>query len=168
MSFDRLPALEAQPTTTRGTGYSDSPEFDSLTTKLSSQLFTLTSSISRLNRELSLVGTKRDSESLRERVKKLLDETREGFKAVGEGVKRVQNWEDVSVSFLPYSIEDLRMVISRRREALNDEHSLRNVTSRRSSLAEWLLPLRIFRQFNASLLKRLDNMSPQHARHKIK
>lgn len=99
MSFDRLPSLEAQPTTTRGSGYSDSPEFDSLTTKLSSQLFTLTGNISRLSRELSLVGTKRDSESLRERVKKLLDETREGFKAVGEGVKRVQNWEDVSVSF---------------------------------------------------------------------
>lgn len=100
MSFDRLPSLEAQPTTARGAGYSDSPEFDSLTAKLSSQLFTLTSNISRLNRELSLVGTKRDSENLRERVKKLLDETREGFKAVGEGVKRVQNWEDVSVSFV--------------------------------------------------------------------
>lgn len=101
MSFDRLPSLEAQPTTARGSGYSDSPEFDSLTNKLSSQLFTLTSNISRLNRELSLVGTKRDSESLRERVKKLLDETREGFKAVGEGVKRVQNWQDVSVSLPP-------------------------------------------------------------------
>lgn len=102
MSFDRLPSLEAQSTTTRGSGYSDSPEFDSLTTKLSSQIFTLTSNISRLNRELGLVGTKRDSENLRERVKKLLDETREGFKAVGEGVKRVQSWENVSVSFSPY------------------------------------------------------------------
>lgn len=99
MSFDRLPSLEAQPTTSRSTGYSDSPEFDRLATQLSSKLFTLTSNISRLSRELSLVGTKRDSESLRERVKKLLDETREGFKAVGEGVKKIQNWEDVSVGF---------------------------------------------------------------------
>lgn len=107
MSFDRLPSLEAQPTTTRGSGYSDSPEFDSLTTGLSSQLFTLTGNISRLSRELSLVGTKRDSESLRERVKKLLDETREGFKAVGEGVKRVQNWEDVSVSLLPHLAQQI-------------------------------------------------------------
>ncbi|KAH0613288.1 uncharacterized protein H6S33_009668 [Morchella sextelata] len=98
MSFDRLPSLEAQPTTSRSTGYSDSPEFDRLTTQLSSKLFKLTSNISTLNRELSLVGTKRDSENLRERVKKLLDETREGFKAVGEGVKRVQNWEDCSPS----------------------------------------------------------------------
>jgi hypothetical protein len=57
-----------------------------------------------LNRELSLVGTKRDSENLRERVKKLLDETREGFKAVGEGVKRVQNWEDCSVSYTIISL----------------------------------------------------------------
>jgi len=98
MSFDRLPSLEAQPTTSRATGYSDSPEFDRLTTQLSSQLFTLTSDISNLNRELSLVGTKRDSEALRERVKKLLNETRAGFKSVGEGVKKVQDWPDVSPS----------------------------------------------------------------------
>ncbi|KAG0136538.1 t-SNARE [Tuber indicum] len=98
MSFDRLPSLEAQPTTSRATGYSDSPEFDRLTTQLSSQLFTLTSNISNLNRELSLVGTKRDSEALRERVKKLLNETRAGFKSVGEGVKKVQDWPDVSPS----------------------------------------------------------------------
>ena len=44
------------------------------------------------------MGTKRDSEALRERVKKLLNETRAGFKSVGEGVKRVQDWPDVSVS----------------------------------------------------------------------
>ncbi|PWW78692.1 t-SNARE [Tuber magnatum] len=98
MSFDRLPSLEAQPTTSRATGYSDSPEFDRLTTQLSSQLFTLTSNISSLNRELSLVGTKRDSEGLRERVRKLLNETRAGFKSVGEGVKKVQDWPDVSPS----------------------------------------------------------------------
>ncbi|PUU75854.1 t-SNARE [Tuber borchii] len=98
MSFDRLPSLEAQPTTSHATGYSDSPEFDRLTTQLSSQLFTLTSNISNLSRELSLVGTKRDSEALRERVKKLLNETRAGFKSVGEGVKKVQDWPDVSPS----------------------------------------------------------------------
>ena len=44
------------------------------------------------------MGTKRDSEALRERVKKLLNETRVGFKSVGEGVKKVQDWPDVSVS----------------------------------------------------------------------
>lgn len=44
------------------------------------------------------MGTKRDSEALRERVKKLLNETRAGFKSVGEGVKKVQDWPDVSPS----------------------------------------------------------------------
>lgn len=46
------------------------------------------------------MGTKRDSEALRERVKNLLNETRAGFKSVGEGVKKVQDWPDVSVSTL--------------------------------------------------------------------
>ncbi|KAI9856021.1 MAG: hypothetical protein M1824_005718 [Vezdaea acicularis] len=99
MSFDRLPALESQPTTLRrgeDPQYADDPEFQSLTTKLSAQLFQLTSNISRLSNQVALLGTKRDTERVRERVHDLLEETKDGFKDVGEGIKRVQAWEDVS------------------------------------------------------------------------
>ncbi|KAI5849858.1 t-SNARE [Tricharina praecox] len=96
MSFDRLPSLESQPTTSRSTGYSDSPEFTALTTSLSSRLFTLTSNITQLNRQLSLVGTKKDSDVVRERVTRLLDETRTGFRDISDGVKRAKAWPDAS------------------------------------------------------------------------
>ncbi|KAF3936479.1 Syntaxin-22 [Dactylella cylindrospora] len=96
MSFARLPSLEAQPTTSRETGYSDDPEFHRLTQSLSSRLFNLTSNITKANHILSLLGTKKDSQDTRDRLKKLLDETREGFKEIGEGVKKVQLWENVS------------------------------------------------------------------------
>lgn len=104
MSFDRLPALESQPTTLRrgeDPQYADDPEFQSLTTKLSAQLFQLTSNISRLSNQVALLGTKRDTERVRERVHDLLEETKDGFKDVGEGIKRVQAWEDVSVCTNP-------------------------------------------------------------------
>jgi phenylalanyl-tRNA synthetase alpha subunit len=103
MSFDRLPSLEAQPTTTRRRDdpqYRDDPEFSQLTETLSTRLFELTSNISRLSQQISLLGTKRDTERVRERVHDLLEETKEGFKEVGEGVKRVQAWEDLNVSHL--------------------------------------------------------------------
>ena len=102
MSFDRLPSLEAQPTTVRrgdDPHYSDDPDFQKLSESLSNQLFTLTSNISRLSNQLALLGTKRDTERVRERVHDLLEESRDGFKEVAEGIKRIQTWEDVSVSF---------------------------------------------------------------------
>jgi syntaxin 7 len=101
MSFDRLSSLEAQPTTLRREDdpqYQDDPEFQRLTESLSNQLFTLTSNISRLSNQIALLGTKRDTERVRERVHDLLEETRAGFKEVGDGIKKVQTWEDVSVS----------------------------------------------------------------------
>lgn len=101
MSFDRLPSLEAQPTTTRRQDdpqYRDDPEFSHLTETLSTRLFELTSNISRLSQQISLLGTKRDTERVRERVHDLLEETKEGFKEVGEGIKRVQTWDDLNVS----------------------------------------------------------------------
>ncbi|KAI9815028.1 MAG: hypothetical protein M1827_002871 [Pycnora praestabilis] len=99
MSFDRLSSLEAQPTTTRreeDPTYSDDPEFDNLAQKLSDQLFSLQSNISRLSNQIALLGTKRDTDRVRERVHDLLEETRDGFKDIGDGVKRVQAWEDVN------------------------------------------------------------------------
>ncbi|KAI9801401.1 MAG: hypothetical protein M1825_003380 [Sarcosagium campestre] len=101
MSFDRLPSLESQPTTLRREDdrhYVDDPDFQSLTQSLSNQLFTLTSNISRLSNQIALLGTKRDTERVRERVHNLLEETRDTFKEVGEGIKRMQAWEDVNKS----------------------------------------------------------------------
>ena len=96
MSFDRLSSLEQQPTTSTSTGYSDDPAFDQLTKQLSSRLFTLTSNITQLNRQLALVGTKKDSETLRDRINQLLTQTRTSFTEVSSGVKKVQTWPDVS------------------------------------------------------------------------
>lgn len=77
--------------------YADDPEFQRLSQDLMSKLFTLTGNISRLNNEIALLGTKRDTERVRERVHTLLEDTKESFKDIGDGVKRIQAWEDVSV-----------------------------------------------------------------------
>ncbi|KAL2867910.1 SNAP receptor PEP12 [Aspergillus lucknowensis] len=101
MSFDRLNSLEAQPTTYRRSDdpqYHDDPEFQRLTESLSNQLFTLTSNITRLSDQIALLGTKRDTDRVRERVHNLLEQTRAGFREVGEGIKKVQTWEDVNPS----------------------------------------------------------------------
>ena len=80
--------------------YQDDPEYSRLTESLSTKLFELTSNISRLSNEISLLGTKRDTDRVRERVHDLLEETREGFKEVGDGLKKVQSWEDLNVCLL--------------------------------------------------------------------
>jgi t-SNARE complex subunit (syntaxin) len=100
MSFDRLNSLESQPTWQREDDpqYQDDPEFSQYAENISNQLFTLTSNISRLSSQIALLGTKRDTERVRERVHDLLQETREGFKTVGEGIKKIQTWEDVNPS----------------------------------------------------------------------
>ncbi|TVY18307.1 Syntaxin pep12 [Lachnellula arida] len=101
MSFDQLSSLESQPTTTRRQDdpqYSDDPEFQRLAKELMAKLFSLTGNISRLTNEIALLGTKRDTERVRERVHELLEESKDTFKDVGEGVKKIQSWEDVSPS----------------------------------------------------------------------
>jgi hypothetical protein len=100
MSFDRSPALESQPTAWRREDdpqYADDPEFRRFTQELSDKLFSLTSNVSRLSSEVGLLGTKRETERVRERVRTLIDEGNSGFKEVGEGLKRVLSWEDVGV-----------------------------------------------------------------------
>jgi len=99
MSYDRLNSLEAQSNFRREDDpqYRDDPSFDHLAESLSDQLFTLTSNISRLSNQIALLGTKRDTERVRERVHNLLEETRSAFKDVGEGLKKIQTWEDVNV-----------------------------------------------------------------------
>ncbi|KAK9454532.1 t-SNARE [Dipodascopsis uninucleata] len=81
-----------------GGGYSDAPEFDGQANKLSNQLFTLTSNISTLNRLLSMFGSKKDSHEVRERVTNLTEETRDLCKVLGEEVKHLQSWTDVTPS----------------------------------------------------------------------
>ncbi|QKX56313.1 uncharacterized protein TRUGW13939_03414 [Talaromyces rugulosus] len=101
MAYDRLNSLEAQPTSWRRNDdpqYQDDPEFTRFTENLSSQLFTLTSNISNLSKQIALLGTKRDTDRVRERVHDLLEETRSGFKDAGDSVKKVQTWEDVNPS----------------------------------------------------------------------
>lgn len=101
MSYDRLNSLEAQPTSWRRSDdpqYQDDPEFARFTENLSNQLFTLTSNISNLSKQIALLGTKRDTDRVRERVHDLLEETRSGFRDAGDSVKKVQTWEDVNVS----------------------------------------------------------------------
>jgi len=101
MSFDQLSSLESQPTTMRRNEdpeYADDPEFQKLSQGLMDKLFTLTGNISRLSSQIALLGTRRETERVRERVQDLLEESKETFKDVGEGVKHLQSWEDVSPS----------------------------------------------------------------------
>ena len=101
MSFDRLSSLESQPTTMRRNEdpeYRDDPEFHRFSEDLSVKLFSLTSNIARLSQQINLLGTKRDTERVRERVHDLLEEARDSFKDVGEGIKKLTAWEDLSVT----------------------------------------------------------------------
>jgi hypothetical protein len=102
MSYERSSALESQPTTWRredDPAYADDPEFQRFSTELSDKLFTLTSTVSRLNGQVALLGTKRETERVRERVKDLIEEGSRAFKECGEGLKKIISWPDVGVSF---------------------------------------------------------------------
>jgi hypothetical protein len=104
MSFDRSSALESQPTNWRREDdpqYADDPEFRRFSQELSDKLFGLTSNVSRLSSQVGLLGTKRETERVRERVRDLIDEGNTGFKEVGEGLKKIISWEDVGVGFQP-------------------------------------------------------------------
>ncbi|KAI6859822.1 t-SNARE [Hortaea werneckii] len=101
MSFADSSNLESQPTTWRRTDdpqYADDPEFQSFTNDLSDKLFSLTSNISRLSNQIALLGTRRETERVRERVQNLLNETGDGFKDIGEGLKKVNAWHDLGPS----------------------------------------------------------------------
>lgn len=96
MSFDQLSSLEAG--RRRGPSrYTDDPEFQRLSQNLMNQLFRLNGNNQRLSAEVGHLGTRRDTPRVRERVHELIEESRELFKEVGEGVKKIQTWEDVTV-----------------------------------------------------------------------
>jgi hypothetical protein len=137
MSFDRLSSLEAQPTTTRrqdDANYRDDPEFSRLAESLSTRLFELTTNISRLSNQISLLGTKRDTDRVRERVHDLLEETRDGFKEVGEGIKKVTSWEDINVNTLCFMPTQL---------SLNNLSAVAKIHISKTVPRVWLSPLRI-------------------------
>jgi len=101
MSFADTSNLESQPTTWRRQDdpeYADDPEFRTYTNDLSDKLFSLTSNISRLSSQIALLGTKRETDRVRERVQDLLSETGDGFKEIGEGLRKVAAWHDLGAS----------------------------------------------------------------------
>ncbi|RYP50761.1 hypothetical protein DL769_010909 [Monosporascus sp. CRB-8-3] len=101
MSFDQLSSIESgrrRPANNNSNngGYADDPEFSRLSQDLMNRLFHLQGNVSKLRSEISLLGTRRDNPRLRERVHTLLEESTDQFKDVGEGVKKVQTWDDVT------------------------------------------------------------------------
>lgn len=103
MSFSDNPRLEAQPTTFRRSDdpqYRDDPEYDRLTESLSERIFGLTNNINTLSRQVELLGTRRETERVRERVQDLVEETGKGFKEIGEGLKKAGSTPDLNVSCL--------------------------------------------------------------------
>ncbi|CAD0108694.1 unnamed protein product, partial [Aureobasidium uvarum] len=85
------PRRQDKPTTWRRSDdpeYQDDPEFNEFTTDLSDRLFSLTANISRLSSQVALLGTKRETDRVRERVQDLLEETSASFKDIGDGLKK--------------------------------------------------------------------------------
>ncbi|KAL9058160.1 MAG: hypothetical protein Q9162_001884 [Coniocarpon cinnabarinum] len=105
MSFADSPRLELGDAPARSNAplrrdddgtYRDDPEYDSLIASIARKLSTLTTNITSLSRQVSLLGTKRETERVRERVQDLIEETRDGFKDVGERLKKAGQWPDLN------------------------------------------------------------------------
>ncbi|KAI8718399.1 T-SNARE coiled-coil-like proteiny domain-containing protein [Fusarium sp. LHS14.1] len=88
MSFD----LESG----RGGGYTDDPAFKELQYNLKSKLQALLNSNRKLANDVNVLGTKKDTPRLRERVHNSMEKTREMCREIGEGVKRLQTWDDLT------------------------------------------------------------------------
>lgn len=91
MSFDQLSNLES------GARYSDNPGFQELQYELKSKLQGLLNGNRKISSDVGVLGTKRDTPRLRERVHNSMEKTRELCREIGEGVKKLQTWEDLSV-----------------------------------------------------------------------
>lgn len=89
MSFD----LESG----RGGGYTDDPAFQELQYNLKSKLQSLLSSNRKLANDVNVLSTKKDTPRLRERVHNTMEKTREMCREIGDGVKRLQTWDDLTV-----------------------------------------------------------------------
>lgn len=79
-----------------GAGYSDDPAFQELQYDLKSKLQNLLSSNRKLANDVNVLGTRKDTPRLRERVHNSMDKTRDMCREIGEGVKRLQTWEELT------------------------------------------------------------------------
>lgn len=114
MSFDQLSSMESGGGGNGSSrrpgqqgGYSDSPEFSRLSQDLMNTLFHLQGNNAKLRTEINRLGTRQDNPRLRERVQGLLEESRDKFKGVGEGVKKLQSWGEEVTPTQKYSQQKL-------------------------------------------------------------
>ena len=94
MSYDQMSNLESG----RQAGYTDNPGFQDLQFELKNKVQSVVSSNRKLSSDINSLGTKRDTPRLRERVHNTLDKTRDSCKDIGDGIKKLQTWEDLTVS----------------------------------------------------------------------
>lgn len=99
MSYDQLSSLEAGRSGRQG-GYTDDPEFKQLQSQLTNKIFNLRRNIQQLTTDVNILGTKRDTPRVRERVHDHLEKTRDLCKEIGDGVKKLQTWDDLTVRTL--------------------------------------------------------------------
>ncbi|KAJ6441762.1 SNARE domain-containing protein [Purpureocillium lavendulum] len=93
MSYDQLSSLESG---NRRGGYTDDPAFQDLQYELKGKLQSLLSGNRKLANDVNVLGTKKDTPRLRERVHSSMEKSRELCREIGEGVKRLQSWEELS------------------------------------------------------------------------
>lgn len=98
MSFDQLSNLESG----RRGDYTDDPEFRDLQNDLKNKLQSLLSSNRKLANDVNVLGTKKDTPRLRERVHNTMEKSREICQEIGDGVKKLQTWEDLTVRSFPF------------------------------------------------------------------
>merc|ERR1711937_733031 len=89
MSYDQLSNLESG-------RYTDDPVFRDLQYELKGKLQSLLTSSRKLANDVNVLGTKKDSPRLRERVNNAMDKTRHICQEIGECVKKLQSWEELS------------------------------------------------------------------------
>jgi len=92
-SFDRLSSLESG----RRGEYADDPEFRDLQNELKAKLQSLLNSNRKLANDVNVLGSKKDTPRLRERVHSTMDKSREICQEIGDGVKRLQTFEELTV-----------------------------------------------------------------------
>ncbi|EHK45435.1 uncharacterized protein TrAtP1_003742 [Trichoderma atroviride] len=93
MAYDRLSSLEAGQS---GAGYTDDPAFQDLQYELKNKLQSLLSNNRKLANDVNVLGTKKDTPRLRERVHNTMEKSREICKDIGDGVKKLQTWDDLT------------------------------------------------------------------------
>ncbi|KAF4582113.1 syntaxin 7 [Ophiocordyceps camponoti-floridani] len=94
MSYEQLSNMESGRRDPGG--YSDDPAFRNLQHDLKTKLQSLLSGNRKLANDVNVLGTKKDTPRLRERVHNSMDKARDLCRDIGDGVKRLQAWDDLS------------------------------------------------------------------------